>query len=167
MTGEYARLTPEQFQRALGDPEWAHELVLETGMAEWETKPEPGQARRLDVDKAWDGIRFLLERSGFLVDVVLGGELIPGAADWGYTPPRHLAPAEVAEVVGELAATPFGALVADLDPAELIRAGTYPSGLWDEGGADGLEYVRHHYEALRVFLAAAARDGDAVLLWIS
>ncbi|GAA2407253.1 hypothetical protein GCM10010420_39160 [Streptomyces glaucosporus] len=167
MTGNYARLTPAEYERAHADPEWAHGFVLETAETEWRAATPAGRARFLDVDKTWHALQFLLDRAGFPLDIVLCDEPLPGAPDWGCTPPLRLGPDEVATAAGALAELPFDALVRDLRAEEMTRADVYPTVIWERDGADALDYVRHHYEDLRLFFTAAARDGDTVLTWIS
>jgi Domain of unknown function (DUF1877) len=165
MIGEYARVTPAELERAIGDPQWALEHVQEVAEAEWDEGPGASGARCLDVDKAWDAIGFLLRRTGFPVELVHGEEPIPGADDWGYTPPRYLTPQQVATAAAALARTSGAALIDGVAPKELADAEVYPSIVWKRG--ESLDYVRQHYEALVPFFTQAARDGDAVLVWLA
>jgi hypothetical protein len=160
MIGEYARLTPDELARAMTDPEWAHETVLEMN----QTGSPADPPRRLDVDKAWDAMRFLLARAAFPVEIVLGEEALPGSDDWGYTQPFYLTPDRVRAASAALAETPFSALTDGVRLSDLEDAAVYPS-IWDE--EDALEYVQHYYDYLRAFFAAAAAEGDAVVAWVS
>ncbi|MCP9957328.1 YfbM family protein [Streptomyces sudanensis] len=164
MIGEYARLTAEEFARALEDPQWAQERVGELVEAELGGGPGGAEARCLDTDKAWHALDFLLSRIGFPVDVVFGEGAIPGAEDWGYTPPRYLTPARVRVAAEALRDTPVERLVEGVGPGDLARAEVYPVIVWERG--EPLEYVTAYYEALVPFFGAAARDGDAVLMWL-
>ncbi|MCP9986472.1 MULTISPECIES: YfbM family protein [Streptomyces] len=164
MIGEYARLTAEEFARALEDPQWAQERVGELVEAELGGGPGGAEARCLDTDKAWHALDFLLSRIGFPVDVVFGEGAIPGAEDWGYTPPRYLTPARVRVAAEALRDTPVERLVEGVGPEDLARAEVYPVIVWERG--EPLEYVTAYYEALVPFFGAAARDGDAVLMWL-
>lgn len=116
MIGEYARLTAEEFARALEDPQWAQERVGELVEAELGGGPGGAEARCLDTDKAWHALDFLLSRIGFPVDVVFGEGAIPGAEDWGYTPPRYLTPARVRVAAEALRDTPVERLVEGVGP---------------------------------------------------
>ncbi|CAL9306342.1 MULTISPECIES: YfbM family protein [unclassified Streptomyces] len=162
MIGEYARLTADEFARALRDPEWAGERVRE--LVEAELEGGGGEARCLDTDKAWHALDFLLTRIGFPVDVVFGEESIPGAEDWGYTPPRCLTPERVRAAADALRATPVERLVEGVGPEDLARADVYPVVVWERG--ESLEYATAYYEALVPFFGAAARDGDGMLMWL-
>ncbi|MER7740190.1 YfbM family protein [Streptomyces sp. NPDC096538] len=165
MIGEYARLTAAEFERAVGDPDWAYERVQELGEQEWDAGLPRDQARCYDTDKMWHALHFLLGRVGFPVDVVFGEEEIPGADDWSYGPPRCLTPDQVRTAAEAFAATPPARLTEGVTPADLVAAEIYPTIVWERG--EPLDEVTAHYEALVPYFGAAARDGDGVLLWIS
>lgn len=164
MIGEYARLTPAELDRAVQDPRGARELID----ALVDAVPEQGAGgcppRCLDIDKAWDTLRFLLRRVGFPVDIVHGEEEIPGADDWGYGPPRYLAPQQVREAAAAMAGMSGEDLIRGVTAAEIAQADLYPGiaeedELWPTCVAD-------HYEALVPFFRAAADSGDAILVWL-
>jgi hypothetical protein len=164
MIGEYAGLTPAELDRALREPEWAYEFV------DWlmEAEPrEPGaaQPRCLDIDKSWDFLGLLLRRIDFPVDIVRGEEEIPQAGNWGYGPPRYLTPDRVRAAAEALSATPGHALVRNVSAPDLVRDDLYPRIAADDLGP-WLTYIVHPYDALVPFFAAAARDGDAVMVWL-
>ncbi|MEV5125167.1 YfbM family protein [Streptomyces decoyicus] len=164
MIGEYARVTPAELDRALGDPAWALELVggrMETEAAEC---PQPELARCLDIDKAWDALGFLLRRAAFPVDIVHGEEAVPAADDWGYGPPRYLTPERVRAAAGALAEISGARLTAGVGPEDLAEAEVYPTVVWERG--EPLDYVSEHYELLRPFFRAAADKGDGMLMWL-
>ena len=154
MIGEYARLSADDFQRCVRDPDSASVLVRDELDAE----------RRTDLDKAWHAVSHLLARAGMTVDVVLGGELLEDAGDWGFGPPRHLTAEQVADAAAQLGALGWERLIEGVTLAELDRAEIYPH-IWDE--SDALDYVRPYYEMLAAFFTTAAGAGDTVLLWIS
>jgi hypothetical protein len=154
MIGEYARVSAQDFRRCLREPDVASAVVYE----------ELTQERRTDLDKAWHALSHLLERAGMTVDVVMGGELVDGAGDWGYGPPRYLTAEQVAAAGAQLSGLSWERLTDGVALADLDRAEIYPH-IWDE--SDALDYVRPYYEALVAFFTTAAREGDAVLLWIS
>jgi hypothetical protein len=164
MIGEYARLTRTELDRALSEPSWAREFVDELLDADLDEKADASEARCLDIDKAWDALGFLLRRIDFPVDIVHAEDAIPGAEDWGYGPPRYLTPERVRAAAEALQATSSDSLVDDVTPADLARADIYPSIIWERG--ESLEYITSHYEAVIPFFQAAARDGDAILVWL-
>ncbi|MFK0024965.1 DUF1877 family protein [Streptomyces sp. NPDC090798] len=62
-----------------------------------------------------------------------------------------------------LRATSYAQLISGVNPAELTSAEVYPLG-WSEPGA--LEWGRPWYDDLTQFFEAAARAGDAMLVWL-
>lgn len=164
MIGEYARLTPSELERAVADPGWAQEFIeelIDAGMDE----PGASQPRCLDVDKAWDALALMLRRIDFPVDIVHGEDEIPGADDWGYGPPRYLTPEQVRAAAAALAGTPTDVLARNVTAADLARAGLYPGIAVDEA-EQRVKDVVHHYRALVPFFEGAARDGDAMMIWL-
>lgn len=164
MIGEYVRLTPTELDHALRDPHWAEEFVTTLLEAECDTRPETARARCHDINKTWHALDFLLRRRDFPVDLVHGEGIIPGATDWGYGPPRYLAPERVRVAAAALAVTPGTVLVDGVVPQDLAEAEVYPSIVWARG--ESLEHITDHYEALSAFIHAAAGDGHAVVCWI-
>jgi hypothetical protein len=163
MNGEYLRVTPDELVRAVKDPAWALELAENTQDAEEEADLPPDKARHLSTHKAWHAIAFLLERAAFPVDIVYGEEQFAEDEDWGYGPPRYLTTERVHAAAEAMAATSFDALQAGLTPAMLAQADIYPQ-IWDE--PDSLEWIRGWYEPLVPYFADAARQGQALLIWL-
>lgn len=164
MVIEYARLRPDEtltVRRLLdADPEQAFEYIEQLGI--WMADDDAGATPRgLDLDKAWDGIRYLLDRAGPPpVDIIGGGDVISNEP-WGYDAPRLLSPAEVAAAARFLQATPFDRLAAHFDPEKLTAAGVYPD-IWEHD--DALEYLAGWYQPLVEFVIAAADQGDGMLV---
>ncbi|MER7538856.1 YfbM family protein [Streptomyces sp. NPDC097704] len=159
MIGMYARLSPAQLRRTLDDPAFGLRLVEGMGDAE-------DGGRRLDVDKTWHAMSFLLDRLDFAVDVVFGEQEVEGSPDWGYAPPRYLSPTQVRTAAEGLAGIAATALTGAATRQELFEAGVYPDVIWTRD-EDALAYVEAHYDALVAFVTSAALAGDAVVMWIS
>jgi len=162
MIGEYARVTPQELDQILRDPQWGQDFV--DGLCE--AYPGEGGAagqRVLDVDKAWNGIWYLLNAvGGAPVDVVGGGEQVSDD-DWGYGPARYLTADDVRAAAAYLRETTWEALASHFDPAHLQAADIYPA-IWDDPHA--LDYLRENFQCLVAFFAAAATVGDAIVLWL-
>ena len=160
MIGEYLRLTPFELKRAISDPEWALEYAMGVMEREDESEPAIDEARHFSTYKTWDILGFLLERVDFPVGVIAGEDAVIGDEDWGYGPARYFLPDRVAFAADELARRSFDDLIDGVDPQALVEAGTYG---WQAD--DTFEWARDYYEGLVGFFAAAARDGDAMLVW--
>src|SRR5262245_22296708 len=129
MIMQYVRLHPAEVAElrrlVVADPNRAFDYVDELA----DDEPEGAvvaQRRAIDTDKAWEAIRVLLERAGPPpVDVITGGTPLT-SDEWGYEPPRFLAPDEVAKAAAYLGATPFAELAGWFDPDEFQAAEIYP-----------------------------------------
>lgn len=165
MEALYVRLTPTELTTALVDPHWAfdltQDLLADTPPDDANGMTPPGRA--LSLHKAWHGIKYLLDAAGAPVDVVLGGTPL-SADDWGYGPPRYLTPDQVGEAAAFTVSTPWERIAASYDAARMLDAEIYPEA-WDD--PTELDWLHEWYEPLPSFLAAAARNGDALLLWLA
>ena len=160
MTASFASITPAELEELRCDASSASDLLFERVAAD-------NLASGVDIDKSWAAIHFMLTGSQWggaepeLLPVMGGTEI---GADIGYGPARYLTPAQVEAAHGVLNALPSAELKKRFIPAKLEEADIYPSGIWLDEGTDGFEYIEHWYEQLRQFYAAAARNGNAVLL---
>ncbi|MFD8755135.1 YfbM family protein [Kitasatospora sp. NPDC059577] len=161
--GLYLRLNPSELARAAREPDWASVFADEVAERESERPVSPSERRGHDTGKAWDALRFLLERHAFPVDLLRGEEELPGADDWGYGPPRVLTPEHVTLAADTLAQLPFEALLGDVTAADLARSDVYPTGLWADDTA--LPYLGTHYTDLTAFVRTTARYRHGLLVW--
>ncbi len=162
MIGQYLRLTPAELNRALSDPDW----VAEHAHGLYDTDAPAAAARLHETDKAWHALDFLLARRGFPVDVVFGEADMPWPEghDWGYGPPRLLTADRVRAAADALDAHAPEVLTDGVTPGDLAAANVYPQIVWERG--EEPDWVAAHWAALALYLRAAAREGDALLLWI-
>jgi hypothetical protein len=162
MTASFASISPTELEELKEDATNAPDLLFErVGLDDVESG--------VDIDKSWAAIHFMLTGSQWEGAEperlpVLGGTEI--GADIGYGPARYLTPEQVVAAHGVLDSLPAAELKKRFIPAKLEAADVYPSGIWLEEGMDGFEYIEHWYEQLRLFYAAAAKHGNAVLLAI-
>src|SRR5690349_8374146 len=106
----------------------------------------------LDVDKAWNGIHFLLtgdEASGDLpLGFILGGEPL-GDIDVGYGPARAFDAVEVHSIAAALEPLTRDVLAKRFDPAQLRAHSVYPGFADGWNQPDDRDYLLDHYDALR------------------
>jgi hypothetical protein len=171
----YASVDPALVRRARRDRTLA--LWLTVGDHDPQTGEEKCGPRHetLNVDKAWDGLMYLLsaerratddlyEPSDLLARAVDGGELLHDELGWDDGEPRFLSAADVGKIARALGAVNDEALRANFDPERMEAADVYPGG-WSAEGR--LEYLLHAFEALRAFFARAAERKSAVVRWWS
>jgi Domain of unknown function (DUF1877) len=163
MNGEYVRVTAGELARCIDEPVWAKEFVETVQAEEEEADLPPDKARYLSTHKAWHAIAYLLERALFPVDIVYGEETLAEDEDWGYGPPRYLTADHVRLAANALVSTSYDALTAHVNRTALAQAAIYPQ-IWDE--PDSIEWVRGWYEPLVPFFADAAKQGQAMLIWL-
>ncbi|MFD4358000.1 DUF1877 family protein [Nocardia sp. NPDC058518] len=108
-----------------------------------------------DIDKAWDGLRYLLAAAR--VDLDLLRDLDPWAGDGE---PRIWTADEVSAAARTMASTPFTVLAAHFDPDDMDDNDVYPD-IWDTDFCH--EYLREHYDGLLTFLAFATEQNSPVL----
>ncbi|UXY40241.1 YfbM family protein [Streptomyces albidocamelliae] len=78
-------------------------------------------------------------------------------------PPRYRRAERVRLAARALGDTTYDRLLADVAPADLIKAEVYPL-CWDE--PDALEWGADGNDGLNRFFGAAAAADDAVLVWL-
>jgi hypothetical protein len=164
MIGEYARVTSGELGRVLDDPQWGQEFLDALSETAYSRQQEPGDGRVLDIDKAWNGIWYLLQEAGGGPVDIVGGGVPVSDIDRGYGLVRYLTADDVRAGSAHLQVTTWESLASHYDPGKMSSADIYPS-IWDQGD-EALDYLRVNYEALAAFFAAAASAGDAVILWI-
>ncbi len=171
MIGAYARMTPGELDRALKDPEWAVQRIEDLEESTYPGQDSAATDRYVDIDKAWNGIWFLLNAAGAPVDVVGGGTPLSDE-DLGYGPARRLSPDEVGLAAASLAALPREELAGRFDPEQMNADGIYPA-IWD--GVDALDYLRVNYAVLvtlssgspRTRTGRGPRSRSAISCWTS
>jgi len=127
---------------------------------------------RVDLDKAWHGIHFLLTGTAWggtppLSYLVVGGENVC-PVDMGYGPVRLLRPPEVRAFAKALAGLDEGTLRSRFDPARMRELDIYPE-IWDRPDEleDSLAYLLDNFAMLRDFVGRASEAGRALLINIS
>jgi Domain of unknown function (DUF1877) len=127
--------------------------------------PAEGTYDRLDLDKAWHGVHYLLcgavePGDSLLGQAVLGGTEI-GEDFSGYGPARYFTVARVAELAAALRQPQTEAeVVARYDPQRMSQLQIYPFG-WEE--EDNRDWLLDGFRDLRAFYADAAANRRAVV----
>jgi uncharacterized protein DUF1877 len=133
----------------------------------------PSKARgELDLDKSWNGLHFLFTGTESEGEEP-GCFLLRGGADLGEDEigndiPRVLTPEQVKAFAAFLAPLSTEELSRRYDAKRMMALGIYPK-IWDRTGEenDGLDYVLEFFVQLRDFVAAAAADGDALVVHVT
>lgn len=126
-----------------------------------------GQPGVVDLDKAWDGIAWLISEERRERPEMLPDPSEPETrAIYGIDPEDGVllfrtSPDDVKEIAAAIGALDDAALRKNFTPDEMTAADVYPS-IWDEGD-EALEYLIGNFHTLRGVLSAAAKRGDAVV----
>lgn len=123
--------------------------------------------RRTDIDKAWDGIVYLLTgaplhaEAGELYRALFNHTFIDEKQDIGYGPATYLTPEEVVYFNQKLANITAADLKLNYDAEKMMKAEIYPE-IWREN-ASALDYLLHYFEQLKAFYAKAAAENQAII----
>lgn len=153
-------------KRLLSNPE-----LITSWISEIEEQAETvDENTRIDLDKAWHAIHFLLSGSvtggkGPQAFLLAGGVQI-GDIDVGYGPARAFSSYEVKFIAQALAAIPPETLRARFDFAQLAKADIYP-GIWDRQDPEDVDYVISYYKALVTHMETAASKRMGMIVFLA
>lgn len=169
----YARVSEPALEALRNNPNWLETLY--GGSVQ--------DAQVIDVDKACDGIVWLLSRMpppvpaasgvGFALNRSLA-PLLSGAGgrkerslEAPYGPASTLDSHQVREISSWLSGVDTSQLRALYNPAAMANGQVYPQ-IWMTDGAAAFEdYLLPHFSALRAFIAAAAGAGQCILVFFT
>ena len=147
-------VTAEQLKTILNNPKQLNQLLKEAHPI-------------LNIDKAWDGINYLLtatEGSNSIppANTIFGGMPIKGILT-DYGPPRYFKVDEVRTLATALKSTSLDELRQRYDPQAMDDAGIYPDGIWLREGDEAFEYLLEFYQELVAFFEELAANDLAVI----
>jgi hypothetical protein len=132
---------------------------------------EADDAHSLDIDKAWDGIVFLLtgqclaEANHPLVAVLFSGQLVDDEQDLGYGPAHYLLPNQVADLNSQIAPITTADLKQRYDAARMTESGVYPE-VWEDDD-EAFDYLAGYFTSVQQLYRDAAANGDAIITFIN
>ncbi len=122
----------------------------------------------IDLDKAWDGIIFLLtgqsvetvdEKNPFL-KIFFSNQIINEGQDFGSGPAHYLLPNQVKQINEMLSKLTLEQLVFKFNPKKMHTLGVYPN-IWD--GDEAFDYLWDNFETLQIFYTYAAKENHAII----
>jgi hypothetical protein len=162
MIGNLLRVTKSELDEYLEDCSLLEERIYQ------DDAEEPNL---VDIDKAWEGIIFLLTGSNLaeaedpLVAILFSGQLLDEEQDLGYGPAHYLTPEQVVELNDELAKFRVEDLKEKFNTEKMMELGVYPE-IWDEGD-QAFDYLSEHFLILQQFYSTAAANNEAVITYLS
>ena len=124
-----------------------------------------------NIDKTWDAIIFLLTGESFskakdpLVKVLFSGQIIDEQQDLGYGPGHYVTPEQVVDLNNQISKMTIADLKQKFDPEKMTELEIYPT-MWDQGD-DAFDYVAEGFSTLQDVYAEAAKNGEAIITFIS
>ena len=125
---------------------------------------ETNSTRMLDIEKAWNGLDFLLTRTNNTSPrswVIFGRKQV--GEDIGYGPAGLLSPSDVKEVAKLLKDETPEKLASQYDAQEMDRQKIYPR-VWVREGKQGLDWLLGYYRELVLFYENAAKNGQGIMI---
>jgi hypothetical protein len=158
MIGCFLRLSDADLDALVAEPSRLNEFL----------KYDPNNKDYFDVDKAWQGIHFLLtnsawEGSGPLAFILHGGREID--EDLGYGPPHGFTSVEVKEIATALEPIQPDALFEKAGQAQFTAEDIYPS-IWDESKEECIGYVTTYFADLKKFIQETAATNRALITYL-
>jgi hypothetical protein len=151
------RVSPTQLETYKNDPP-----LLQTRM-QGDAEEDPAL---LDMDKAWEGVLFLLTGAGLrknthpLSKVFFSERVVNENLDMGYGPPEYLLPEEVKALYTEISGLTPAALEERFDAEKMIALHIYP-GIWQEEGV--VYYLLAFFGELQALFAKAAEQDEVIV----
>lgn len=125
-----------------------------------------------DLDKAWQGIHYLLTGTALEgeppLNFICADGVEIGDVDVGYGPARAITAAEVRAIDTALSALSNDDLRKRFNPQEMMKLEIYPE-IWDRDPADDdtLAYLIENIDVLRAFVRKAVDNNRGMILYIS
>ena len=162
MIGNLLRVTNTELEDYLKDSSLLEERIY---------SDEADDAHLLDIDKAWDGIVFLLtgqclaEANHPLVAVLFSGQLVDDEQDLGYGPAHYLLPNQVADLNSQIAPITTADLKQRYDATKMTALGVYPE-IWEDDD-EAFDYLAGYFTSVQQLYRDAAAKGDAIITFIN
>lgn len=161
MTGNLLRVTESELENYLKDSSLLLDRI---------NNQDTEDVNLVDIDKAWDGIIFLLTGQSIingnnhpLSKILFSEQIIDEVQDLGYGPAHYLTPAQVSELNTQISVITANSLKSNFNPAKMTEV--YPSVWEEEDGA--FEYLIDGFSVVQKIYAEAAKNGEAMITFIS
>lgn len=123
-----------------------------------------------EIDKAWDGVNFLLTGSiigdsdHHLGKVLFSMQYIDESQDLGYGPACYVSVAQVKELSREISQITPEELRKKYDPKKMAELELYPGG-WEEN--DMPDYLVENFKIVQNVYSSAANNDQAIITFLS
>jgi hypothetical protein len=128
----------------------------------------------VDIDKAWDGILFLLTGESIvtkeagekhsLTRILFSEQFIDEDQDLGYGPGHYLTPEQVKDLNIQLETISIEDLKKNYDPKRMIELEVYPN-IWED--EDEVNYLLEYFEVIQQVYAEAAKNDEGIISFLN
>jgi len=128
----------------------------------------------LDLDKAWEGVFFIITRQSLadavieeapLLGILMGPTEIDPDQDMGYGPATYTTAEQTKDIYNAIKDLTKEGLSANYDPSRMAEEGIYPD-IWQDD-ENALEYLLDYFDELKNFYKKAVEKGEAVVMSLS
>lgn len=164
MIGNIVRVSQSELEKFIDNSELFENLIYDDKNfdADW----------FLDLDKAWEGIQFILTGSGMsgiqesnkLSRAFFSFQILDEEQDLGYGPVQYLTAEEVKEINSEIQKIDQSILKERIDGEKMMAQGIYPS-IWTEN--ESIEYLTEIFIEFKEFYQKATENNEAILSFIN
>jgi hypothetical protein len=123
-----------------------------------------------DLDKAWHGIHYCLNKTEYdaeaPLDFITAGGESAGEVDVGYGPARLFDGKTVKEIEKRISHITTERLRENYSPSEMNKMDIYPN-IWEREGDEGFEYIASYFETLQEFISGCSRHGLGMAVYFS
>lgn len=166
MIQSYLRVDIETLNNFIADSSRLEDIVFEQNNTDNESF--------LDLDKAWEGIFFLITGQSLaeavgeeapLLGILMGPTEIDPDQDMGYGPATYITAEQTKEIYSAIKDLTKDELSANFDPSRMAEEGIYPD-IWEDD-ENALEYLLDYLDDLKNFYKKAVENGEAVVMFLS
>ncbi|RYZ89029.1 MAG: DUF1877 family protein [Proteobacteria bacterium] len=164
MMGNLLRVTEHELEGYLTDSSLLEDVVF--------AEVKGGNSKLVEIDKAWDGIVYLLTGQGIakanhpLLRVLFSGQFIDEEQDLGYGPAHYLTPEQVATLNTEISKITVEYLRKSYDPKKMMELQIYPL-IWEQEGDEAFTYLAENFNNLQRVYSDAATNGEAIITFLT
>ncbi len=132
---------------------------------------ETDDSNLVDIDKAWEGIIFLLtgqclaDADHPLLAVLFSGQVIDNDQDLGYGPAHYVTPEQTVELNSQISQITVADLKQRFDPERMIELGIYPE-IWDDS-PETFEYLKEYFNIVQQVYREASSKNEAIVSFIN
>ncbi|NDW09575.1 DUF1877 family protein [Dysgonomonas sp. 520] len=165
MIANFLRVSQEELDSYLKDSSLLEDRI-------YDDEREDEDPYLLDIDKAWDGILYLLTGKGVeeidfsnsagLHCAIFSGQMIDPEQDLGYGPAHYLTPNQVKSISNALLKKDKDDLYKVFNPEDMTDKEIYPE-IWEDEGDEAFDYLYTYFQQLQQFYDQAASEDQAVI----